>query len=205
MKVESISLQIAPKLIIALIATIGILISSQPYSFLLLGFFLLMDWKWIQSFLEIPHPIFLVIEKNKTNMIQSKEMNVKNSFIDGKKYSLFKGLDLKEQRNKLDGLMNQERLYLDEELRLPRLAEEMNLSLHCLSALLNDHIGKGFNEYVNEFRIVEAKKMLLSEKNRSVLSIGLAVGFNSYSAFLKSFKNIENITPVKFRKDLMFL
>ncbi|PJZ53466.1 helix-turn-helix domain-containing protein [Leptospira adleri] len=61
-------------------------------------------------------------------------------------------------------------------------------------------MGKSFHVFVSGFRIEEAKQMLLEEKDRSVLSIGLAVGFNSYSAFLRSFIKSEGITPKKFRK-----
>lgn len=205
MKRESISFQIEPKQTIVMVSSIGILLSSESFLFFVFGILLLTDWKWIVSFFEIPHSLLPAIYEAKLgsqrNTTQAEMIVLENSVEVGKKYSLLEGLDLDEKRNRLEGLMTREKLFLDEELRLPTLAEEMNLSLHCLSALLNEFIGKSFSEYVNEFRIEEAKKMLLEEGNRSVLSIGLAVGFNSYSAFLRSFKKSEEITPKKFRKN----
>lgn len=203
MKRESIFFQIDPKQTMVLISSIRILLSSEPLLFFVLGILLLPDWKWIFSSFEFSHSFLRLIDKTKSetqkNTIQPERTVFKNSVTVEKKYSLLEGLDLEEQKQKLERLMNQERIFLDEELRLPTLASEMKLSVHCLSALLNEFIGKSFNEYVNEFRIAEAKKMLLEEMDRSVLSIGLAVGFNSYSAFLRSFVKSELQTPKKFR------
>ncbi|AOP33598.1 hypothetical protein A0128_06890 [Leptospira tipperaryensis] len=200
---NSLSYQIDPNQTLVLISAFGILLSSEPLLFLVLGLFLVPDWKWIFSFLETPNSYLRDLQKSerdsKTISIGQETFVFKNAAIEEKKYSLLEGLDLEEEKQKLERLMNQEHVFLDEELRLPTLASEMKLSVHCLSALLNEFIGKSFNEYVNEFRIVEAKKMLLEEEDRSVLSIGLAVGFNSYSAFLRSFMKSELQTPKKFR------
>ncbi|MBM9576892.1 AraC family transcriptional regulator [Leptospira sp. 201903070] len=176
---------------------------SEPFLFSVFVLSLLMNWKWIFSFLEIRNSYVSVFGrtdlKTENFPLPEKRSLSENVTIPEKRNSLLDGLDLEKQKEKLERLMIQEKLFLDEELRLPSLAEEMNLSVHRLSALLNEFIGKSFHEFVNGFRIEEAKQMLLEEKERSVLSIGLAVGFNSYSAFLRSFMKSELQTPKKFR------
>jgi len=74
------------------------------------------------------------------------------------------------------------------------------MTSHQLSELLNARIGRSFNNFVNEYRVEEACRMLIEEEHRSVVSIGVAVGFNSNSAFYKAFSNIKGISPARFRK-----
>ncbi|MBM9500137.1 AraC family transcriptional regulator [Leptospira sp. 201903071] len=202
---DSISYQIDSAQTLVLISAFGILLSSEPLLFLVFGLSLLANRKWIFSFLEIQNSYLAVFDKadrkNEKFEFLEKTFVSENISIPEKKNPFLEGLDLEQQKEKLERLMTEERLFLDEELRLPSLAEEMKLSLHCLSALLNEVIGKSFNEFVNGFRIEEAKQMLIEEEDRSVLSIGLAVGFNSYSAFLRSFIKFEGITPKKFKKE----
>lgn len=63
-------------------------------------------------------------------------------------------------------------------------------------------IGKTFIEYLNNLRLAEAKKLLLST-SKSATEIGFEVGFSSFSGFLKEFKKKYAITPSALRKDLI--
>ena len=69
-----------------------------------------------------------------------------------------------------------------------------------LSQFLNQHYNKNFNSYINGFRIDDAKKLLVNEADRNTLSIALAVGFNSYSAFHSAFRKTTGISPAEYRK-----
>jgi len=101
---------------------------------------------------------------------------------------------------KIDRLMSEEHLYADEDLRLPRLADACNLSTHQLSEVLNKKIGLSFTNYINKFRVNAACVILREEPLRSILSIAMAVGFNSKSAFNRSFLQELGETPSAFRK-----
>lgn len=110
-------------------------------------------------------------------------------------------LDVSELIRKLNQLMTEERLFALENLTLGQLAEELEITSHQLSELLNSKLGRSFNNFVNEYRIEEACRMLIEEPDRSVVSIGVAVGFNSNSAFYKAFSSIKGISPAKYRKE----
>ena len=72
-----------------------------------------------------------------------------------------------------------------------------------LSWLLNESIGKNFNEFVNHYR-VEAFKEIANDPNNSHLSlIGLAYdsGFNSKTVFNTYFKKETGLTPKQFLKN----
>ncbi|HWV66725.1 helix-turn-helix transcriptional regulator, partial [Chitinophaga sp.] len=105
---------------------------------------------------------------------------------------------LKEQ---LDKLMQDEKLYTDQELSLPLLAEKLDLSLHELSWLLNKEIGKNFYQYINQFRVEQAKQLLQSPSHLhlSILAIGFDAGFNSKTTFNSTFKKMVGMTPREFR------
>lgn len=109
------------------------------------------------------------------------------------------GVDLEEVGRKLTGLMEEERVFCDEDLTLSRLAEMVDLTSHQLSEYLNRHLNRNFYHYLNHYRINEAKS-LLKEHERSVLDIALGVGFNSKSAFYRAFKDETGMTPKRFRE-----
>ena len=98
-------------------------------------------------------------------------------------------------------LMQEEKLYTEPDLSLSQLATRMDISLHEISWLLNKEIGKNFYQYVNHFRIEEAKELLQSpgHQHLNILAIGFTAGFNSKTAFNSAFKKMVGMTPADFR------
>jgi len=90
--------------------------------------------------------------------------------------------------------------YLDNNLRLVQLADEVGLSTHTLSMIINDRSSKNFNQFINEFRLREAEKMLMEGSSNSIKSIYFDVGFNSKATFYKAFKNKYHCTPQQFKQ-----
>ena len=81
------------------------------------------------------------------------------------------------------------------------IAEELNITSNRLSQLLNDNLGKGFSLYLNEYRVGEAEKLLLSSNDRyTIEAIGYESGFRSKSSFFSIFKKINGNTPSTFKK-----
>ena len=66
--------------------------------------------------------------------------------------------------------------------------------------LINDNLHKNFTDYINEYRIEEAKQLIQDNSLYTIEAIGNQSGFNSKSAFYKAFKKITNTTPAKFKK-----
>ncbi|MEY4751933.1 MAG: hypothetical protein RIQ60_4147 [Pseudomonadota bacterium] len=109
-------------------------------------------------------------------------------------------VDCDDALTRLAELMHSERLYIDPDLSLGRLAGRLQLSGHQLSELMNNRLGKSFSRYLRERRIDAAKAMLIDEAKASVLSVGLSVGFTSQSNFYEAFRDIEGCTPGQYRK-----
>lgn len=92
--------------------------------------------------------------------------------------------------------------FLDPDLSLRTLAEQIDIHPNQLSWLLNESLGKNFNEFVNHYR-VEAFKRLAQDPSKSNLTIlGLAYesGFYSKTVFNTYFKKETGITPSQFLK-----
>lgn len=114
--------------------------------------------------------------------------------------STLENIDTHSLLKKLEKLMLEDKVYTDEELNLGMLAEQVGLTSHQLSELINKHLKKGFSQYIREYRIDEAKRLLVEEPQASVLSIGLEVGFTSQSNFYAAFKKVLGSAPGQYRK-----
>jgi AraC-like DNA-binding protein len=99
-------------------------------------------------------------------------------------------------------LMNEDKPYLNGELTLQKLAKVLAMSPHHLSQMINEQLHQNFFDFINLYRIEEAKRMLAdpAKKHYSILAVSEEVGFNSKSAFNTAFKKHANMTPSEFRK-----
>lgn len=104
----------------------------------------------------------------------------------------------------LKNLMETEKPYLDGEISLISLAEQLNMSPHQLSYIINTGFEENFFQFINRYRIEEAKLMILDPKcsHLSLIGIAFEVGFNSKTVFNTTFKKITGKTPTEFKKGL---
>ena len=102
----------------------------------------------------------------------------------------------------LEESMLKEKLYLDEALTIHSLATILKTNSKYLSQLINTEFNKNFVVYVNEFRVEEAKRLLLNKENMylTIEAIGYESGFKSKSAFNSVFKKNTGQTPSSFLK-----
>ncbi len=102
---------------------------------------------------------------------------------------------------KLEALIKTEKPYLDSGCSLPKLAQQLGVSTHHLSQVLNDAMGLSFFEWLARYRIREAKELLRSSQHNhlKIEEIADRVGYNSKSAFNGAFKRETGQTPSVFR------
>ena len=111
-------------------------------------------------------------------------------------------------RSMLDSVLEyveREKPYLDNELRLSTLADRLNISIHHLSQVVNEQLGKSFSDFINAYRVEEAKRLLVNPqyKDRYVISIAYESGFNNKTSFNKAFKMHTGMSPSQYRKQYM--
>jgi AraC-like DNA-binding protein len=102
----------------------------------------------------------------------------------------------------LEHLMSKRKLYLDAEIDIEKLAASIPCSRHHLSQVLNEKLDRSFYDYINQYRVEEAKLLLKdpSRAHHKIASIAYDAGFNSLSSFNEVFKKIAGETPSHFRK-----
>jgi TolB-like protein/AraC-like DNA-binding protein/Tfp pilus assembly protein PilF len=106
-------------------------------------------------------------------------------------------------KNKLLAHLNDTNPYLDPSLSLRLLADQIGIHPNQLSWLLNEHIGKSFNEFINAYRIQKFKELAKDPSNSNLTLIGMAYdsGFNSKTVFNTYFKKDTGLTPKQFLKE----
>lgn len=109
-------------------------------------------------------------------------------------------IDIEIKLEELQKLMSEDKQFQNEDLNLTLVAELLNLTPHQLSELINSHFGFGFPKYVRARRIDEAKRLLVEDRNVSILAISMETGFKSQSNFYTAFKEITGLSPGQFRK-----
>ncbi len=116
------------------------------------------------------------------------------------KYKHSKLGDSSELFAKIDRLVRTEKLYLSPTLKLNTISKKLDSPLPYVSQAINENKKISFTDYINTFRIEEAKKKLLLDKPDTIFAIAIDVGFNSKAAFYYAFKKLTKMTPTEFRK-----
>ena len=111
-------------------------------------------------------------------------------------------VNLEDLGRKLESIMQDEKIFCDEDLTLKRLADNLDVTSHQLSEFLNVKIGKSFKAFVNGYRVNEVLSLLESGKSMNILNIAFSSGFNSKTAFYKAFIEETGVTPTEYRKKI---
>lgn len=134
--------------------------------------------------------------------LPAKEIIPISSVNSSKEKSLIPESELTHYLEALAQAMQEEQVFSDPGLSLRGLASQINTSANKLSWLINEHLGKNFNEYVNAFRLALFKEKALDPANGHLTLLGIAYesGFNSKTVFNAYFKKHEGITPRAWMK-----
>jgi len=100
----------------------------------------------------------------------------------------------------LTAYVERQRPYLDPELSLQSLAEQLGLSTNHLSQVINECEGQSFRDYINRRRVEESCRRLASGEAGGLLELAMDCGFNSKSSFNRAFKKFTGRTPSQYQE-----
>ncbi len=105
---------------------------------------------------------------------------------------------------KIKLFLQTEKPFTNPQLLLSDLARQLNMPQRTLSNLINEHAGTNFNQFINQYRVEEAKQMMADPAygHLNLLGIGREAGFNSKTGFYTTFKQLAGMTPAKFQRSL---
>ncbi len=122
-----------------------------------------------------------------------------------KRYHSLNQKQAQQLQKELDALMQNDKPYLDFDANVSGIAQKLSTNNKHISELLNLYYQKNFYEYINEYRIEEAKQLLVNSKEskKTILEIAYASGFNSKSAFNSAFKKNTGMSPTQYRNSVI--
>jgi AraC-like DNA-binding protein len=128
--------------------------------------------------------------------IETKEKKYEKSGLSDKKAKIY--------LEKLLKLMDEEKPYIDSNLTLISLAEKLSISPHNFSEVINTQLNKNFFDFINQYRVEEAKKLLTDphKQHLKILAIAYDAGFNSKTSFNTIFKKFTKLTPSEYRNQI---
>jgi AraC-like DNA-binding protein len=100
--------------------------------------------------------------------------------------------------------MAESKPFLDPDLSLQKLSDGLDVSRHQLSSAINTHQRMNFYEFINSYRVEEAKGLMRDPEHqmRKNYDIAFLSGFNSRATFYRIFKQFTGQTPAEFRGSL---
>jgi AraC-like DNA-binding protein len=109
-----------------------------------------------------------------------------------------------EYLEKVLSFMQIKKPFLQGDLTLQEMADQLEISKHHLTQVINERLHKNFYQFINEYRIEEVKRRMILPENDNITILGIAYdcGFNSKSAFNKIFKQVVGTTPSQYKKSL---
>jgi len=171
---------------------------NQPFSFELIVFISVAFWIFAIGYYGLKKsPIFIEpFQNNQFLASLNKEDNryqktkINSEQVDG-------------YLKRLNDYMEHEKPFTKSRLTINLLSEAIDIPSHHLSQLINDKLNQNFFDFINQYRVNEAKVKLLDPGNKHLTILGIAFdsGFNSKASFNRIFKKFTGLTPSEFLAD----
>ncbi|MEO1547771.1 MAG: helix-turn-helix domain-containing protein [Bacteroidota bacterium] len=102
----------------------------------------------------------------------------------------------------LKSYLETEKAFLNPSLTLSQVSKHLEISTKDLSQAINQTEKLNYSQFIAQYRVAEAKKLLTSSKHKdfTIAAIAYDCGFNSISSFNTTFKKVAKITPLEFQK-----
>lgn len=179
--------------------TISPVIEILSYVFFIIPFVLLNIYLRINQHLVYGYTLQKIIQENR-----QQSQSPSDSAVFNKPYvqNMFSQIDLETLSEKLDRLMQSNKLYLNKDLVLQDIADQVGLSHRVVSQFIRIKYNMGVREYINRFRVLAAIDLMKAGylENKSLEGLCLSVGFNSRITFFLAFKRHTGMSPTEYLK-----
>lgn len=109
-----------------------------------------------------------------------------------------------QDNNRINLIFNFVQVEFTRQITLEEIADKVSMSVPGFCRYFKKNTGKTFIQFVNEYRLVHAAK-LLHEKQTSITDICYESGFSNFSHFNKLFKQFSGRTPSTYRNELKYV
>jgi len=101
---------------------------------------------------------------------------------------------------KIDFYFKKEKPYLEKQFTIFDMAESLETNKKYISRIINENYNTNFNNFINKFRIIHARKLILNADNKNITLEAIAElsGFGTRATFISAFKKFTGVTPSYF-------
>ena len=92
-------------------------------------------------------------------------------------------------------LMDEEKPYLNSDLKMSDIATTLGIHQNDVSFCINSQKGCSFTQFVNGYRIEHAKRLLRQQPDMKMAHVAIESGFASDTSFFRTFKALTGMTP----------
>lgn len=118
----------------------------------------------------------------------------------GNRKSTVSSLEVGSLVSRILTMIQEDKIFLKNSLKEEHLAKELGIGIHQLSEIINVEFKTNFPTLMNQYRIEEAKKLLLLAPKLSITEVRVKSGFSSKSAFNLEFKKLTGFSPNGYRQ-----
>jgi AraC-like DNA-binding protein len=172
--------------------------------FLVLFFFTLIYQRHLDYIYVLPMSFLMYVIAYKLSGIQFISIKESDVVINGSKYqsSSLKTEDAEQYSDLLKEYMAAQKPYLKNGLRLVDLSKDLEIPAHHLSQVINEKYSQNFFDFINRYRVEEAKSLMQISDESTLLEIAYSSGFNNKNSFNNAFKKFNSTTPFAYRKKM---
>ncbi len=142
------------------------------------------------------------------NYVTQKNVPEKESALSSEADSKYKSSSLKDDTrikeiaDLLIKHLESSKVYLDPGLNLMDVSRQLGINYKYISQAINHNFNKNFISLISEYRVNEAKQMIVNPENDNytIEAIGELCGFQSKSTFYTTFKKVTGQTPMQFKE-----
>ena len=101
--------------------------------------------------------------------------------------------------NKLLFSLEKEKIYKDPDLSISKVADIIKSNEKYVSSAISTYTNMNYNNFINSYRIQEAKLLIYENNRMNINEVMYASGFNSRTTFYDAFKKHTGMSPKQFK------
>ena len=105
----------------------------------------------------------------------------------------------KELMLRVCDLMEQQKPYLNSDLKLVDIAAMLATNRNAISSCINTQRGCSFSQFVNEYRIAYAQKLMRNQPDIKNSEVWMSSGFSTEMSYFRTFKAVTGMTPSEWK------
>ena len=99
-------------------------------------------------------------------------------------------------------IMEREKPYLDSDMKLSDLAAALGTNRNAISSCINSQRGCSFSQFVNNYRITHAQRLMTTQPEMKISEVWATSGFTTESSFFRTFKAVTGQTPNEWKQGI---